>query len=170
MILGALINYISVFVETKTDIPLEIAKPTYVLAHSYYQNPMLEIPKVNLKKEVYPNDPIKNNVDKNIQVIEGSSMPDKTNGNLILASHSGNSNIAYFKHLDKLTFNDEVYIYYKDKKYKYVIGDIYDVEKSGYVEIKRNQSKNSITLITCKKNTNKQTVFIGYLISSCKTP
>lgn len=170
MILGVLINYISVFVETKTDIPLTIAKPVYVLDHSYYQNPMLEIPKVNLKKEVYPEDPIKNNVDKNIEVIEGSSMPDKVGGNLILASHSGDSNIAYFKHLDMLTFNDEFYIYYKNKKYKYVIGDIYDVEKSGYVEIKRDRSKNATTLITCKKNTNKQTVYIGYLVSSSKTP
>ena len=169
MILGVLINYISVFVND-VDIPLNIAEPIYVLDHYYYNNPMLEIPKVNLKKEVYPNDPVKNNVDKNIEVIEGSLMPDKIGGNLILASHSGNSSIAYFKHLDMLTYNDEFYVYYKNTKYKYVIGDIYDVEKSGYVEIKRDRSKNAVTLITCKKNTNKQTVFIGYLVSSMRTP
>ena len=51
-------------------------------------------------------------VDKNIEVIEGSKMPDVARGNLILASHSGNSDIAYFKHLDMLTYNDVVYIYY----------------------------------------------------------
>ena len=169
MILGVLINYISVFA-SNTDIPLEIAEPIYVLDHCYYQNPMLEIPKVNLKKEVYPDDPVKNDVDKNIEVIEGSSMPDKTRGNLILASHSGSSDISYFKHLDMLTYNDEFYVYYKNTRYRYVVGDIYDVEKSGYIEIKRDRSKNAVTLITCKKNTNKQTVFIGYLISSSRTP
>lgn len=170
MILGALINYISVFVSTNTDISLKIAEPIYILEHSYYENPMIEIPKVNLKQEVYPKDPVKNNVDKNIQVIEGSEMPDIDKSNLILASHSGSSSIAYFKHLDQLTFNDEFYIYYKNKKYKYVIGDIYDVEKNGYVAIKRDRSKTAATLITCKKNTNKQTVFIGYLVTSEKTP
>ena len=170
MILGVLINYISVFANNNADISLKIAEPIYVLDHCYYKNPVLEIPKVNLKKEVYPDDPIKNDVDKNIEVIEGSLLPDKTNGNLILASHSGNSSIAYFKHLDELTYNDEFYVYYKNKKYKYVIGDIYEVEKSGYVEIKRDRSKGAVTLITCKKNTNKQIVIIGYLISSLKTP
>ena len=169
MILGVLINYISVFANN-VDIPLKIAEPIYVLDHCYYENPMLEIPKVNLKKEVYPDDPIKNNVDRNIEVIEGSMMPDKIRGNLILAAHSGNSSIAYFKNLDKLTYNDEFYVYYKNKRYKYVVGDIYDVEKSGYVEIKRDRSRSAVTLITCKKNTNKQIVFIGYLVSSGKTP
>ena len=125
-------------------------------------NPILEIPKINLKQEFYPNDKEKNNVDKGIQVIETSKMPNKK-GNLILASHSGNSKISYFKNLDKLNINDIVYIYYQNKKYKYIITNIYDVEKTGYVDIKRNKNRQALTLLTCKKNTNKQTVFIGYL-------
>ena len=84
-------------------------------------------------------------------------------GNLILASHSGNTDIAYFKHLDRLNINDIAFIYYKSIKYKYIITNIYEVEKTGYVDIKRNKNKQTLTLITCKKNTNKQTVFIGYL-------
>ena len=44
-----------------------------------------------------------------------------------------------------------------------IIDDIYDKEKTGYIEIIRNRNKNTITLITCKKNTNLQTVFIGYM-------
>lgn len=126
------------------------------------QNPVIKIPKINLKQEFYPNDKIKNNVDKGIQVIETSVMPNK-NGNLILASHSGNSKISHFKNLDKLAINDNVYIQYQNKIYKYIIKKIYDVEKTGYINIKRNKTKQTLTLITCKKNTNKQTVFIGYL-------
>lgn len=125
-------------------------------------NPIIEIPKISLKQEFYPNDLEKNNVDQNIEVIETSEMPDKKQGNLILAAHSGSSSVGYFKHLDQLTLNDVVYIYYKNNKYKYVISDIYDVEKTGYVAIKRDQTKQTLTLITCKKNTNQQTVYIGY--------
>ena len=88
-------------------------------------------------------------------------MPDKK-GNLILAAHSGTSAIAYFKHLDQVSINDEVYVYYKDKKYNYIIKKIYDVDKTGFVKINRDKNKQTLTLITCKKNTNKQTVFIGY--------
>ena len=120
------------------------------------------IPKISLAKELYPNDKINNTVDKNIEVIETSTMPDVPYSNLILASHSGNSSIGYFKHLDKLNINDEVYISYKSKKYKYIIKSIYDQEKTGYIKIKRDKSKQTITLITCKKGTNKQTVYIGY--------
>jgi len=126
------------------------------------ENPVLEIPKINLKQEFYPDDKEKNTVDKGIQVIETSKMPNQK-GNLILASHSGNTDIAYFKHLDRLNINDIAFIYYKSIKYKYIITNIYEVEKTGYVDIKRNKNKQTLTLITCKKNTNKQTVFIGYL-------
>jgi len=126
------------------------------------KNPILEIPKINLHQEFYQTDKEKNNVDKGIQVIENSTMPNKK-GNLILAAHSGNSDIAYFKNLDKLNINDITYVYYQNKKYKYIITNIYDVEKTGYVTIKRNKDKQTLTLITCKKNTNKQTIDIGYL-------
>jgi len=127
------------------------------------QDPVLEIPKISLKQEFYPNDKTKNNVDKNIQVIETSQMPNRKNTNLILAAHSGNSSIAYFKHLEQLNINDVAYIHYQNKTYKYIINDIYDVEKTGYVNIKRNKNKQTLTLITCKKNTNKQTIYIAYI-------
>ncbi len=141
----------------------QVIPVTYCQGKLYYENPVLFIPKIDLKKEMYPNDDKLNNVDKNIQVIEGSKMPDYRGGNLILASHSGSADISYFKHLDEVSINDSVYVYYKNKKYNYVIMDIYDVLKTGYVSIKRDRDKSTITLITCKKNTNKQIVLIGYL-------
>ncbi len=124
---------------------------------------ILEIPKINLKQGFFEYNSPLNTVDKNIEVIETSKMPDIKNSNLILASHSGNSEIAYFKHLDQLVIGDKIYLYYDNKKYKYVIDDIYDRNKTGYIEIIRDKNKNTITLITCKKKTNMQTVFIGYL-------
>lgn len=124
---------------------------------------VLSIPKINLKQGFYEYSSPLNTVDKNIEVIETSKMPDVLNGNLILAAHSGNSEIAYFKHLEQLQIQDAVYVYYRSKKYKYVINDIYAKEKTGYIEIIRDKNKNTITLITCKKNTNLQSVFIGYM-------
>lgn len=150
-------NLIKAAILMITTVQLNIAQ-----ADIQMQNPILEIPKINLHQEFYPNDKEKNNVDRGIQVIEKSIMPNKK-GNLILAAHSGSSDIAYFKNLDKLNINDKTYIYYQNKKYKYIITNIYDVEKTGYVDIKRNKDKQTLTLITCKKNTNKQTIYIGYL-------
>lgn len=124
---------------------------------------VLEIPKINLRQGFFEYGSPLNTVDKNIEVIETSQMPDIENSNLILAAHSGNSAIAYFKHLDQLEIGDIVYINYQDKQYKYIIDNIYDKNKTGYIEIIRDKDKNTITLITCKKNTNMQTVFIGYL-------
>ncbi len=124
----------------------------------------LEIPKINLKQGLLNLNDSNNNVDKNIQTIYPSAWPDKENSNLILASHSGNSRISYFKNLYKLTVNDNVYIYYKNIKYTYKITNTYNTPKNGEIPIYRNTNKTTITLITCTKNNDElQTVYIGYL-------
>ena len=92
-------------------------------------------------------------------------MPDVVGGNLILAAHSGNARISYFRNLNKLEIGDEATVDYKDKTYTYKVVNIYDVDKNGKVEIKRNLSKTTLTLITCKDNSNKQLVVICELIN-----
>ena len=125
----------------------------------------LEIPKINLKQGLVPMDSKENNVDINIQTIYPSNYPDVINGNLILAAHSGTSNIAYFKNLYKLKKEDKIYIIYNGEKYTYNIVNIYTSPKNGKVSIYRNADKTVITLITCTKNDDTtQTVYIGELI------
>lgn len=121
---------------------------------------ILEIKKIKLKRGFYSIDSNNNNVDKNIMVINSSDMPDVNLGNLILASHSGNSNISYFKNLDKLEIGDIASVYYLKNKYDYKLVNYYEVDKIGVVQIIKNNDVNCLTLITCKKNTNKQLVFI----------
>ena len=104
-----------------------------------------------------------NNVNKNIEIIKGSDMPDVANGNFILAGHSGYSNISYFKNLNKMELNDLIYVYYNGEKFNYKITNIYDVEKTGQVSISKNNNANTLTLITCRHNTNKQIVIIAEL-------
>ncbi len=125
---------------------------------------ILEIPSISLKTGLVDFKFSGNNVDKRVQIITGSQMPNVENGNLILAAHSGTSNISYFKNLYKMQEGNEIYIYYSGTKYVYVLNNIYDVNKTGEVEIKRDPNQNALTLITCTRNSNtKQTVYIAYL-------
>ncbi len=125
---------------------------------------VLEIPKIGLKRVVYKLDSDLNTIEKNIEIMKESSLPTEDNGNVILEGHNGNSDISYFNQLHKLNESDLAYIYYQGTKYIYSVDKIYDVEKDGYVEVTRNKDKNTLTLITCKRNTqDRQLVLIFYL-------
>lgn len=121
---------------------------------------VLKIEKVNLNRGFYDKKSKLNKVSKNIQVLDESDMPDIEFGNVILAAHSGNSSVSFFKNLSKLKINDYASIYYKNKEYKYSLKRIYEIEKNGTAIIKRDINKNTLTLITCKSKTKKQIVFI----------
>ena len=125
---------------------------------------VLKIPKINLERGLVNPSSYLNNVNYNVQIINGSDMPDVNNGNLILAGHSGNARISYFKNLNKLDLNDTATIIYKNKTYNYKVVDKYEIEKTGEAEIIRDKNKNILTLITCKHNTNKQIVIICELV------
>lgn len=125
---------------------------------------VLEIPKIKFKRGIYSLDSQFNSIEYNVAIMQGSTLPDIDNSNLILAAHNGTGKIAYFNKLHKLEINDEAYIYYYGTKYKYIVADIYDVLKDGNVEINRNHNKNTLTLVTCKKDTDdRQLVIILYL-------
>lgn len=121
---------------------------------------VLKIPKIKLEKGLYNLKSANNDVDKNIQIVSGSSMPDIKNSNLILASHSGNAKISYFKNLNKLEINDKVSIDYKGKTYNYSVVNKYEIAKTGQAKIIRNKNTNTLTLITCVHNTDKQLIVI----------
>ena len=121
---------------------------------------ILKIPKINLERGLVDRNNYLNNINYNIQILSNSSMPDEKNGNVILAAHSGNGRTAFFKNIDKLVINDEVIIDYKNKTYKYKIIDIYDIEKTGKAKIIRNNNVNTLTLVTCRHNTNNQIIVI----------
>lgn len=125
---------------------------------------VIKIPKIGLERGLYSKDSSYNNVNKNIQILNESSYPDVDGGNFILASHSGNSRISYFRKLDKLETDDEISIFYNGSEYKYKVVNIYDIEKTGSANIVRNASKTTLTLITCRHNTNKQIIVICELV------
>lgn len=125
---------------------------------------VIKIPKIGLEKGLASKGSYWNNVNRNIEILSESDMPDVDKGNVILASHSGNSSISYFRKLNKLQNNDIVSIVYNGKEYKYKMVNSYEIEKNGYAHIVRNAEKSTLTLITCKHNTDKQIVIICELV------
>jgi len=125
---------------------------------------VLKIPKIGLEKGLASKDSYYNNVNRNIQILTESDMPDVDKGNVILAGHSGNSGVSYFRKLNKLQIDDTVSISYNGKEYIYKMVNSYEIEKNGYAHILRNAEKTTLTMITCKHNTNKQLVVICELV------
>ena len=126
----------------------------------------LEIPKINLKKGFLNVDSPYNNVNRNVTVIKSSDYPDVEAGNFILAAHTGSSSISFFTKLHDLSIGDLAYINYKEKKYTYQLVNVYTQPKIGWINIYRDTSKTTLTLVTCTKNTQEtQTIFILELIN-----
>lgn len=130
---------------------------------------ILEISKLNLKRGFLNLESPYNNVDRNVTLIEKSTMPDVDKGNLILAAHSGNCWVCYFDKLYTLSIGDNASVTYNGYKYTYELKNIYNVPKTGVVEVKRDPDKTVLTLITCTHGSDtEQTVYIYELVKKEK--
>lgn len=147
------------------EIPTEERKETTTQDNTNYVA-VIKIPKIGLEKGLCEKGSSCNNVNKNIQILKESTYPDIANGNFILAGHSGNGRVSYFKNLNMLAQDDEISIFYQGKEYKYKVVNMYDIEKTGTANIIRNKEKTTLTLITCRHNTNKQIVVICELVET----
>lgn len=146
-------------VEEQEEVKPQVTKPKIEYVAS------LAIPKISLEQGLAAMNSKYNSVNYGIQIIKSSSYPNVKNGNLILASHSGTSYRSIFKNLYKLTVGDICIVTYKGKEYKYEITNIYNKPKIGKITIDRDYNKNTLTLITCTKNSDtEQTVYIAELI------
>ena len=148
--------------ETPQEEPVEEKQEEKKVEVNYIA--VIKIPKIGLEKGLASKDSYWNNVNRNIQILTESDMPDKEKGNVILAGHSGNSSVSYFRKLNKLQIDDKVSISYNGKEYIYKMVNSYEIEKNGYAHILRNAEKTTLTLITCKHNTNKQLIVICELV------
>ena len=126
---------------------------------------VLKIPKIKLEKGLVARDSKYNNINYGVEILKESDSPDVINGNVILAAHSGTANISYFRNLDKINVGDEAIIYYQGNTYNYTFVKIYDVEKTGKAKIDRDNTTSTLTLVTCRHNTNKQIILIAELNS-----
>ena len=132
----------------------------YVIDYSKYLG-VLEIPRIGLKRGFYGVGSRYNNIQYNVTMVNGTSLPDQVNGNTILMAHSGDAYISFFAYLYKLEIGNIAYITYHGNQYTYQLVNRYDVPKIGVVSIKRDYNKTCLTLITCTKdNDSLQTVYI----------
>ena len=83
---------------------------------------------------------------KNVQILSNdiSNIEKET---IILAAHSGSGYKAFFKDLDKLELGNEAHMYYNNKKFNYIVSDIYIEKKDGNIEVPA--SHNLLLLTTC---------------------
>ncbi|MEG0908846.1 MAG: septation ring formation regulator EzrA [Bacilli bacterium] len=127
---------------------------------------ILEIPKISLSRGFVSQNSLDNDVSKNVSIVPTSDMPNITKGNFILAAHSGDSYISYFKDLYQLEIGDYAYVTYQGTKYAYKITNIYLQNKTGTIGIYKNYKKTTLTLVTCTKDDElHQTIYIAELIS-----
>lgn len=149
--------------EKDSDEEVSVETPTVKEETDNYIG-VLEIPKINLKKGIVDKTSASNNVNKNIYTLKETNLPDEQiNSHIILAGHSGNSYISFFKNLKKLDMKDKINFYYKGVKYIYEVSNRYEIEKTGTTDLKIT-NKSDITLITCISGTNKQVVYVGNLV------
>jgi len=145
--------------ETTEEVKEEVKQP-----ETYNYVGVLEIPKINFKRGFLDIKDKNNNVNKNIQVLENSAMPNVNGGLLVIAGHSGSGRVAFFRNLYKLKENDQIYIYYENIKYIYQVQKYYEETKDGDISIDKN-SESTLVLTTCSQtDKNKQIIIVSKLI------
>lgn len=153
-----------VSVEPEQPEPIEEKKPEpEVITESYIA--VLEIPEIGLKKGMYDIGSRYNTVSRNVSILSPSDYPDVEGGNFVLAAHSGNGYLSFFRNLYKLDTGAYAYIYYNDVKYTYRISYIYTQSKTGTINVYRPYGKTTLMLITCTKDDEStQTVYVAELV------
>lgn len=135
------------------DLKINNVDNSNIKLDDYYM--IINIPKINLYKDINKIDSIYNDVNLGIELLHEEEKL------IVLASHRGNSYIAYFNNLYKLNMNDVVRLCANKKWREYKVIDKYYIEKNGKARIKRNKGKNTLALITCVKNHPKlQVIYI----------
>ena len=124
---------------------------------------IIKIPKINLEEGFYNINSAKNNINTSVTILKESTLPNNNGSVMYLVAHSGTGYLAFFKDLNKLSINDIVEINLNNVKYKYIINDIYELEKNGKIMVNHNIHENYLVLSTCSKN-NKQLVITSKLI------
>ena len=126
---------------------------------------ILKIPKINLRQGFYNVNSKNNDVSKNITILKESTMPSIDGSIIYLVAHSGYGYLAYFKDLNKLGLDDQVYLDMNHHTYQYVVSDIYEIEKNGKIIVNHNIHDNYLILSTCSNN-DKQLVVVSKLIKN----
>lgn len=163
LIIISLILFVFIFFPVaKVEIGYSLNKPKAIISEikPVDKDFGIVIPKIGANSKIVANvDPFNSGIyqaalTKGVAQAKGSAMPSEI-GNMFLFSHSS-ANIleasrynSVFYLLSKLETSDEIYIYYKDTKYKYKVTDkkIVDAKDISYLNPK--SDVRTLTLMTC---------------------
>ena len=130
----------------------------------------IKIPKISLEKSLSTYDSLDNNVNKSIEILFPSIMPNQEKGLLILAAHSGNSKVSFFKDLYLLEKDDLIYLDYNNNIYTYKVTVIENQDKTGKISINKNIFNNILILTTCdQEDKSKQIIITAVCIDFLKS-
>lgn len=116
--------------------------------------PLLDVKKRTAKNEKELENIFMKELEDGIVRYPGSSMPGN-DGNTFVFGHSSNFPWAkwdyndVFAKLDDVKYNDEVYVYYNQKKYTYKIKHKKVIRPGNVKVLKRDKGRSEITLMTC---------------------
>ena len=127
---------------------------------------IIRIPKIKLKEGFYNINSKKNNINKSVTLLKESVMSNINGSIIYLVAHSGSGYLAFFKDLNKLQINDFIYLDINNNTYQYIINDIYEVEKSGFIPVNHNVNEKYLVLSTCSNNKDKQLVITSKLANN----
>lgn len=122
---------------------------------SYANLIMLKIPKINLLTKVIKANENFSNLNSSLVYYREFN----PNNKIIIFGHSGMGKGTYFNRLDELSLDDEVYLQYNKKIYKYSITRTYNILKKDTYILKKEDDSKKLLLVTCiKNNKNKRLV------------
>lgn len=149
-------KYLSQVIEEKKE---EIEEIIPFIPEKEKELGTLTIPKINVIEKFYSQDSSQNTIEKHVSILYPSTFPSI----LILAAHSGSGNVAYFKDLNQLSINDEIYLTYENNNYQYIVENIWEEDKTGFIHIKRD-NKNQLILTTCSPNHKDKQIIVNCTI------
>ena len=120
---------------------------------------MIEIPSIDLKLYLEKAEDNFSNLDTYLVYYKDFNPDNK----IIIFGHSGMGKGTFFNRLDELKNNDLVYIYNKNKKYKYYVNSIYIVNKKRIDILNEEKGAKKLLLITCDKNNKNNRVVVELL-------
>ncbi len=117
----------------------------------------IKINMLNLTLPLYDINSKFNNIELNVEILNTTTF--KNPSKILLAAHSGNSNISYFKNINKLNIGSSIEFNYKDISNIYEVVHITEIVKDGDINFSKTNF-DELILTTCSPNNKNNQILI----------
>jgi len=158
------ISMIYIISKTNIDVFNNYNKNYITNNNKYYEDIVIEIPKINLYNKVYKAKDNFSNLNNNIVYYKNFDV----NNKIILFAHSGIGYGTYFNKIDELNDGDRVYLYYKDKRYEYYVHNTFIIDENTVDILNEEEKSNKLLLITCDKKHKDKRIVVQLFLKGVK--